>query len=1073
MKSTTLLLALWMAACSLFAQQPTVKWTATIEPRKVFIENKGQFDNCLPAEGQSGFHSPDKVLFATEHGAVQILFSKKGVTYLLQKREYRKTEKQRKYDLNKPYKEWEQEEYSAKVETDAVSIEWENADAGVQLEGVEQAGHYYNYSAGKRQISGARAFEKIVYRNLYPGIDAEFVFHPQEGIEYNFIVRAGADATKIKIKYAGIERMESDAEGNLLLPTLFGNMVDHAPVTYYAGNPASKIASRFVKNGNSVGIALGKYDKTKEVVIDPWTVTPALPNSNKVFCVKTDSSGNVYVYGGDSPFKLQKYNAAGALQWTYSTPWDSSNAWFGTLIVDKAGNSYITRGSLAAISKINTAGTMVWTKEISTASSGDEYWGLALNADETQLIVGGTLDYGGLKISGVLYDIDLNTGTPIDTVKVTYAGIVYPYPNEVRAICYSPNGNYYFLTTDTIGGATPAFGITFRTKHGRAFAYKGPDFGFTPQGQNIICANAYYIYNSTGDSIVKRDINTGSILMGDKISGGGVGTVGIGIAPKNGGIAIDNCGNVYVGSQTAVYKYDGNLNVIDSAATPGAVYALAVSKNGEVAASGAGFVAVINMSACGQYLSPPFNLTVNNTNTTCAGMCNGSATAVTANGTAPFSYIWSNGATSATISGLCPGSYYVTVTDAGGSSMVAGTNILLSPFALTDSVLHTTCGGNTGAVGIVSLTGVAPYTFLWSNGAVTSSIIGVSPGLYSVTVTDAIGCVLTKNFTVLGSGNSPVTITSSHITICEYDSALLCAPAGYLAYQWSNGASTACFVTNVDNVYSVTVTDANYCTASSNSIPLWVVAGPPVSITVSGNVLTATTVGQAVAYQWYRNNSLINFATGSTYTAQLQGYYTVAVTGTNGCVRVSSPVYFSPCTAHFVLFPDLNTPHNWFAVNQATGAAPISYLWSWGDGATSAGAFPTHTYDTAGYYNICLSITDANGCSATYCDSSVYLYKTENAVTVNVVSQLPGNIKEADDAGEMFLFPNPAGDVLNIRYRGLQAERVRLFNINGQLLKEIAQPADNRIAVHELPAGVYVAELKIESSTVRLKWSKK
>ncbi len=79
---------------------------------------------------------------------------------------------------------------------------------------------------------------------------------------------------------------------------------------------------------------------------------------------------------------------------------------------------------------------------------------------------------------------------------------------------------------------------------------------------------------------------------------------------------------------------------------------------------------------------------------------------------------------------------------------------------------------------------------------------------------------------------------------------------------------------------------------------------------------------------------------------------------------------------------------NWIAVNQATGVAPISYLWSWGDGTSSTGATPSHIYSTPGYYNICLTITDANGCTGMYCDSSTYIFRSNSEasmITINVI----------------------------------------------------------------------------------------
>ena len=89
------------------------------------------------------------------------------------------------------------------------------------------------------------------------------------------------------------------------------------------------------------------------------------------------------------PMQILKYNAAGTLQWTYNTPYDTSNVWLGTFAVDNLGNSYVTAGSTAQIQKVNSAGTLVWNN----ASPGGgfaslEFWTISFNCDQTKLVVG-------------------------------------------------------------------------------------------------------------------------------------------------------------------------------------------------------------------------------------------------------------------------------------------------------------------------------------------------------------------------------------------------------------------------------------------------------------------------------------------------------------------------------------------------------------------------------------------------------------------------------------------------------------------------------------------------------------
>ena len=87
--------------------------------------------------------------------------------------------------------------------------------------------------------------------------------------------------------------------------------------------------------------------------------------------------------------------------------------------------------------------------------------------------------------------------------------------------------------------------------------------------------------------------------------------------------------------------------------------------------------------------------------------------------------------------------------------------------------------------------------------------------------------------------------------------------------------------------YYVTVTDLNGCTVESNHLAINVHPQPPVSISVNGDTLNAY---NAVAYQWYRNNNIINGATSSIYIVTQAGSYTVAISDSNGCVATSNVI---------------------------------------------------------------------------------------------------------------------------------------------------------------------------------------
>src|SRR5262249_42181428 len=157
---------------------------------------------------------------------------------------------------------------------------------------------------------------KIIYKNLYPGIDVEYIMpEGKKGLEYSLIVHPGADISVVKMQWSG-DNFSKDASGNIIIGTEMGNFVDHAPQTFYKGG--GSIFSSFVLDANTVKFSLGNYDATKEIIIDPWTTDPGITPTDNAYDINYDVDGNVYVYGGSNPYKLVKLDASGAIVWNYT-----------------------------------------------------------------------------------------------------------------------------------------------------------------------------------------------------------------------------------------------------------------------------------------------------------------------------------------------------------------------------------------------------------------------------------------------------------------------------------------------------------------------------------------------------------------------------------------------------------------------------------------------------------------------------------------------------------------------------------------------------------------------------------
>ena len=788
-------------------------------------------------------------------------------------------------------------------------MHWLNASSNVEVVATDKATEYFNYSyqvnSEFRDANQVPAFKKIIYKNLYPGIDVVYEFHAVEGIKYSFIIHTGADASVIQMNYSGNKKLLLQSNGDLKIATLFGYITDHAPQTFYADTKAY-ITSLFTKSGNAISFALGNYDHSKEIVIDPWTVNPAMPNSQKVWEIEADSAGNAYIYGGDWPnCKLQKYNLAGALQWTNTTAGYDSSSWIGTLATDLVGNCFVTVGSTARIKRVNTAGVTQWN---TAGGFLDEYWSLAFNCDYTKLMCGGTRLTGLIPTGdGKAFDINMTNGNVISMVTVAKAipSFIINDPNEIRSICSAPNGNFYFHTLDTIGELTQLMGINWRLLTAYSYAYGSPSYGFTPQPQHVIRATTNYIYTMNGQTIFRRNIATGAVINQAAIPGGGYTDPLFvqGISPNNNGIAIDGCGNVYVGSVGQVHKYDAALNLISSSATSGTVYDVAIGKNGQVLVCGNGYASSITMGSCNPLLiicstgtTPPNSAFNISDNTICRNTCINFTDQST---NTPTSWAWTfNGGTPSSSTAQNPsnicfntaGTYTVSlaVTNAGGTNSSSQT-VTVYALPSTNAGIDTgMCAGNS-----VTLTATGGATFAWTPATGLSNSTSASPvcsattsTTYTVTGTTANGCTNSDAVVVNVHPAAIISVTPNPLALCKGQGAQLTA-TGANSFTWSPAtglsATTGAGVfaqPSASITYTVNGTGAYGCTGTT-SVPVTVSDQPLVIANIIGDnpcpgagSIDLTLIGGTGPFSYVWSNG----ATTQNISGLVAGNYTVTVT---------------------------------------------------------------------------------------------------------------------------------------------------------------------------------------------------
>ena len=296
-------------------------------------------------------------------------------------------------------------------------------------------------------------------------------------------------------------------------------------------------------------------------------------------------------------------------------------------------------------------------------------------------------------------------------------------------------------------------------------------------------------------------------------------------------------------------------------------------------------------------------ISINQNNVSCNGASDGSATANASGGVAGFSYSWSTGANSQTITGLPAGTYTVTATDINNCDIIESVTIT-EPNAISISTAQVdiTCNGFSDGIANASATGGAGnLSYSWSTGATGQVITNLSAGTYTVTVTDANNCNNTSTFIFTDPAPLNLTATFANISCAGFDNGTATATgsggAGNLSYLWSNNMSTATITNLIPGSYTVTVTDANGCT---NEETVGISEPLPISVSISQNNITCNgdSDGSASATAsggtGNLNYSWSNGVNGPSISNLAAGTYTVTSTDANGCsqtetINISEP----------------------------------------------------------------------------------------------------------------------------------------------------------------------------------------
>ncbi len=910
-------------------KQFKVKWSINPFKHQVFIENKGQFDGIIPGN--------EKVFFAAQLGKVFAYFTANGIVYGY--KEFPKTAAASDGDKDDDAREF------VKPIDHFMACSWVGANPLVTIDKAMKLDYYYTYPKGINSTIKTDIYKKITYKNIYPNIDIEYTFpKDKDGLEYSIIVHPGGDVSMIKLNYPELKDMKLDKEGNMVMKSDVGEITDHSPkgdlIQFdYDGN----VNVGFELNGNTVSFKVDKYNPESTLVIDPWITDPLFTTLDRAYDLDYDNSGNVYALGGQYPYQCVKIDPTGNIMWTYNTSF--TYYYYGDIVVDHhSQNTYITEGfdnvGGAKVFKINTLGSLIGT--FLGNNSLQEMWRAVYNPCNGNILIG----TGGTNAfyQACMLDTTMTTANPVNILSATVAY------HDIAFICMDPSGAYGYVATahtlaenkfsneicklpvPTLSPTTYIMPDYFNIQEVNSVPYVNNSVG-NANGMNGMAASPNWLYMYDGASLKQFNKTTG--VLNDSV-------YVTNLSFNWGGLDVDACDNIFLGAMDSLKVFKPTMKVDTTLKMPGTVYDLALGQNDLLYLCGDGFVSSIQVPALAKLISRSAG-----SPTSCSA-CNGTASVTINCGIAPFKFLWSNGSTDQTDTGLCAGIYTVTVTDAAcpPHSDTAIINISGKPgYGANIKDTNPNCALSKGNITVYPYGGTSPYSFLWNNGATTQKDTGLIAGTYICVITDSGGCRYSVVVNLVNPVTPTLTIAPGNDSICNGSNIILTA-SGLKTYNWTPNIGLTCY--NCPNptasptattTYTINAADSNGCTASS-TVTIKVFQAPKPIITGKDSVCSGYTdtlkVTGGTTYTWSTG------ATTTSITRVISTTTTYTVTAKNGLCTHDTTI-----TIH-VISPAASIIASKDSVCQGdsillTASGGSSFVWSNGKTSTTIWVTPSTT----------------------------------------------------------------------------------------------------------------------------------
>jgi hypothetical protein len=981
MKKNILLVSSIFIVCNIFAQdkKDISKFTSQ-KSQYGFIENKGQIHD------QNNNANPDvKYLLCLGNG-MNVQLKANGFSYDTYNTDVKEKKKDATILRMRPNEKPEQEIYYFYHRVD---IELIGANTNPQIIAEEPSAYYTNYYNSVTPECGVtfvRDYKRIVYKNIYSGIDMVFEAYStnEKPIEYTFIVHPGADAKQIKLHYIGANKTEL-IENKINIEVAQGKFTECIPSSWI--NETENKLDITYKNieKNIFGFNIPVYDKSQTLIIDPnpnleWGTYYGDIGQDIGFDIKCDSSGNIYIVGETG----------------------------SSIAIATNGVYQDTLGGVldAFVAKFNSNGVRLWCSYYG-GNDWDYGKNIVLDNNGNILIDGWTLSTNAIASIGAHQTI-FGGGAYFDAFVVKFNN------NGVRQW-----GTYY-------GGSDEEFvdGIA-SDSNGNIFIT-----GFTLSINSIATLGAHqftYSGGSYGDAFVVKFDSNGVRQWGTYYGGN--------YADYGTGIVCDVNGNLFVSG------YTGSSN--------------AISTSG------------VHQNVFGGGSYDAFIVKFDNNGVRLWGTYYG---------------------------GIEDELDFKIALDHGGNFFITGYTFSPNAISTIGSYQYLLGGGLSDACVVkFNNSGVRQWG-TYFGGSKNDLGFGITcddnDNVFITGYTLSIDAIATQGSyqDTLAGGSDPSGVWWNDVFVAKFDSSgVLQWGTYYGGMDEENGYGIACdnanntYITGATNSTSLISTvgafqengggqsDVFIAKFSSCNTPLnaGTINGPTTVCKGQNMVIySVPAIANATSYAWILPAGASGSSSSSSITVNFDTTAmsgSIKVKGQNNCglgaesslqITVNNNPY-----AYFSLYPDTLLLHQYYAINMASGTPPLSYFWDWGDSTHDTLPYPSHTYSNAGFYTICLTITNANGCNNTYCDSSYLSKDYEAMIYVNVIP--PTGLTEFSAKKSFSVYPNPVSNQLSIEAKNNKEKlNFEIINSIGQVVYKGILQEKIIVPTANFASGVYLIKLE-------------